>query len=72
MLIFHIINSFNQIKTGKFPLRSSNKTLQLNSDKLLLVGMVDSPHFQKWLTAVQEEFPNKSILVFPSDRPRLN
>ena len=72
MLIFHIINSFNQIKTGKFPLRSSNKTLQLNSDKLLLVGMVDSPHFQKWLTAVQEEFPNKCILVFPSDRPRSN
>lgn len=72
MLIFHIRNSFNQIETGKFLSRSSNKILKLNPDKLLLVGMVDSPHFQKWLTAVQEEFPSKLVYVFPSDRPRSN
>jgi hypothetical protein len=34
--------------------------------------MIESPHFQKWLSAVQSEFPNKKILVFPSDRPRFS
>ena len=72
MLIFHIRNAFNQIETGKFLSRSSHKILKLNPDKLLLVGMVDSPHFRKWLTAVQEEFPSKLIYVFPSDRPWSN
>lgn len=34
--------------------------------------MIESPHFQKWLSAVQNEFPDKKILVFPSDRPRFS
>jgi glycosyltransferase involved in cell wall biosynthesis len=71
MLIFHIIDSFNRINNGKYLLRSSNKILKLNNNKILLVGMVDSPHFKKWVSTVQEEFPNKSVLVFPSDRPRM-
>ena len=37
---------------------------------MLLVGMVDSPHFIKWLQVVRQEFPRRKLIVFPSDRPR--
>ena len=34
--------------------------------------MADSPHFQRWLQATQNNFPTIKIWIFPSDRPRLN
>jgi glycosyltransferase involved in cell wall biosynthesis len=38
--------------------------------KIMVIGMADSPHFQKWLKTLCQEFPNRKIFVFPSDRPR--
>lgn len=71
MLISHIHRTFKNID-GKIPiLTRSKKSSQLNHNKILLVGMAESAHFQKWLLAVQEEFQDRKILIFPSDRPRL-
>ncbi len=69
MLTFHIRRTHQQISEGHAVLGKSTKISRLNKDKVLLVGMMESPHFQKWLRAVQNEFPDKRILVFPSDRP---
>ena len=44
---------------------------KVRSDTILIVGMLDSPHFQTWLTGVREEFPNRRLILFPSDRPGL-
>lgn len=33
--------------------------------------MLESPHFHTWLQAVQSEFPDRKLVLFPSDRPRL-
>lgn len=72
MLISHIRRTHHQIKEGNAVLGRSTKISRLNKNKILLVGMIESPHFQKWLSAVQNEFPNKKVLVFPSDRPRFS
>jgi glycosyltransferase involved in cell wall biosynthesis len=69
LLTFHIRRTHQQISEGHAVLGKSTKISRLNKDKVLLVGMMESPHFQKWLRAVQNEFPDKRILVFPSDRP---
>ncbi len=47
----------------------SQRSAQVDQEKILLVGMADSSHFQQWLEVLQQEFPQKRILVFPSDRP---
>ena len=44
---------------------------ETNMNTILMVGMVDSPHFIKWVQTVTRELPGKKILIFPSDRPRL-
>lgn len=38
---------------------------------ILLIGMVDSPHFNKWVHTIGQEFPGQKIIIFPSDRPRV-
>jgi len=71
MLISHIHRNFKNIG-GKIPISTrSKKSSKLNKSKILLVGMAESAHFQKWLLAVQQEFPDRKILIFPSDRPHL-
>ena len=71
MLISHIHRTFKNID-GNIPILSrSKKSSKLNQNRILLVGMAESAHFQKWLIAVQDEFPDRKILIFPSDRPRL-
>jgi glycosyltransferase involved in cell wall biosynthesis len=70
MLITHIQRVHRQIESREPVFGRSKRALRLNSDKILLVGMADSSHFQKWLKVLQQEFQNKEILVFPSDRPR--
>jgi glycosyltransferase involved in cell wall biosynthesis len=73
MLICHIKNQ-SQFVLNKIAHNNmhSNKSSKLNKNTILFVGMADSPHFQKWLSTTQQEFPNKTILVFPSDRPHFN
>ena len=63
---FKLLNSGVQIK------HNAKISMKLNKQNILLVGMLDSPHFHKWIQAVADEFPNKKILIFPSDRPRFS
>lgn len=35
---------------------------------ILMVGMVNSPHFQRWILGMQESGIARKVLVFPSDR----
>lgn len=72
MLILHIRRAYKKIEEGLPILGRSKKTGRLNASKILLVGMIESPHFQKWLKGVQQEFPEKKILIFPSDRPHFS
>jgi glycosyltransferase involved in cell wall biosynthesis len=60
----YIFNSIFSIHTG------SLKSLELDLNVMLLVGMADSPHFIKWLTIMEQEFPERKIIIYPSDRPR--
>ena len=69
MLTFHIQRTYRELLAGKLPVSRSHKSLRLNENNILLVGMADSSHFQRWLSVLQGEFPDKKILVFPSDRP---
>ena len=69
MLVLHIQRTFKKLQIGKSVTARSNNSFRLNQEKILLVGMVDSSHFQGWLNVLQEEFPQKKILIFPSDRP---
>jgi len=56
----------------KFPIYTSNISQHtVNSNIILIVGMLNSPHFHTWLGAVQSEFPERKLILFPSDRPRL-
>ena len=41
-----------------------------NRKKILIVGMLDSPHFQKWVNELQEQELFDRIFLFPSDSPR--
>lgn len=61
------INIFNSI-FYKYGANLENAELDLNS--ILLVGMADSPHFIKWLTIMEQELPERRIIIYPSDRPR--
>ena len=45
---------------------------EVNMRPILLIGMVDSPHFNKWVHTVKQEFPEQRIIIFPSDRPRVS
>jgi glycosyltransferase involved in cell wall biosynthesis len=48
----------------------SVESLELDLNVILMVGMADSPHFIKWITAMGQELPEHRIIVYPSDRPR--
>ena len=63
MLIPHILKTFKNLQTTALSSERSKKSSRLNKNKILLVGMADSPHFQKWLRILQKEFPDKKILV---------
>lgn len=69
MLAGHIHKTHKKLQTGDFVETRSQRSAQLDQEKILLVGMADSSHFQQWLKVLQQEFPEKRILVFPSDRP---
>lgn len=60
----YIFKSIFSIHTG------SLKSLELDLNLILLVGMADSPHFIKWVTIMEQEFPERKIIIYPSDRPR--
>jgi glycosyltransferase involved in cell wall biosynthesis len=49
---------------------ASLENLELDLNVILLVGMADSPHFVKWLRTLEQEFPERRIIIYPSDRPR--
>lgn len=49
---------------------ASLENLELDLNVILLVGMADSPHFIKWLITMEQEFPERRIIIYPSDRPR--
>ena len=70
MLIFKISKNFKYlILQGPIQDRST-RAAKLDQNKILLIGMLDSPHFHKWLSAITKELPSKKVLIFPSDRPR--
>ena len=70
MLIFKISKNFKYlISQGPIQDRST-RAAKLDQNKILLIGMLDSPHFHKWLSAITKELPSKKVLIFPSDRPR--
>jgi glycosyltransferase involved in cell wall biosynthesis len=48
----------------------SGDSLVLDKNQIVFVAMFDSPHFQKWLREFTQEFPDRKIFIFPSDRPR--
>lgn len=70
MLSLYIYESFKKLKQNPIDFHPSKKIHKLKSTKILLVGMLDSPHFQKWLEVLLREFPDRKILIFPSDRPK--
>jgi hypothetical protein len=72
MLLLHIQKYWKSLQDHNLILSRSQNSFRLNSNKVLLVGMVESPHFQKWLGVLKQEFPEKKILIFPTDRPRFN
>jgi glycosyltransferase involved in cell wall biosynthesis len=59
-----IFNSIFSINSASF------ESLELDLNVILLVGMADSPHFIKWLTTMEQELPERRIIVYPSDRPK--
>lgn len=70
MLISKIAKNFKHL-TLQGPIQDrSTRLAKLDQNKILLIGMMDSPHFHKWLFAISKELPSKKILIFPSDRPR--
>jgi glycosyltransferase involved in cell wall biosynthesis len=70
MLILDILKMQRSISRDNPKSFVSAKSLKLFENKILFVGMVDSPHFQKWLSVYCDEFPMMKVFVFPSDRPR--
>lgn len=70
MLAYHIYKFHVQVLNKISGNIIENKLYKLNNKKILMVGMLDSPHFQLWLNQFQNYFPEITVLVFPSDRPR--
>ena len=71
MLILDINRNFNAIKNNQLIEFSKTNSKKVDNKKILLIGMIDSPHFHKWIEALTIQFPNKKVLIFPTDRPRL-
>lgn len=70
MLILEIFKQSRRLSTKTQEKNLVNFTLNLDPELILFVGMIDSPHFQKWLANYISEFPHMKVLIFPSDRPR--
>ena len=70
MLIFKISKNFKHLTLQGLIQNRSTRSAKLDQNKILLIGMLDSPHFNKWLSAVSKELPSKKVLIFPSDHPR--
>lgn len=71
-MLFSHIKSFQPINQASTESSVYPKFTSVEKEsKILLVGMLDSPHFQKWLRIVQQEFPSRDLFIFPSDRPKL-
>ena len=71
MIIKSISRETFKIKSGLNEYAPRGGEPKLNNDLILLVGMVDSPHFQRWVKILRDLFPEKKIYVFPSDRPKI-
>ena len=72
MLIKQLRKKINFFDSIFFMDEASPGSLDLNLNLILLVGMADSPHFIKWLTILEQEFPEREIIIYPSDRPRFS
>ena len=70
MIKNHTCDNFKRFFCNKFFRHQTSEPPKLNKDKIVFVAMYDSPHFQKWLTVFIQEFPDRKIFIFPSDRPR--
>jgi glycosyltransferase involved in cell wall biosynthesis len=70
MFAHHIYKFHKQVLNKTPDNLIENKSYKLNEKKILMIGMLDSPHFQIWLNNFQNYFPEITVLVFPSDRPR--
>jgi len=70
VLILKISKNFKKLNSHGVIEERSGTSVKLDRNKILLVGMIDSPHFRKWLITMQTELPKRIILVFPTDRPR--
>jgi hypothetical protein len=69
MLLTHIWRNEKLLNAGIPIVAKSQNFKKLNSNLVVMIGMFNSPHFQTWVRAFQKEFPNKKLLLFPSDRP---
>ena len=70
MLIRYILRTARKIESGtpNTHLNSSKRSVRKNT--IFLVAMLDSPHFHSWLNSLKSQFPDRRIVLFPSDRPR--
>ena len=71
MLVNHIWKSHKLLRNHIPVFLKNNSNSKVNSGIILVVGMLNSPHFHTWLQGMQLEFPEKRLILFPSDRPRL-
>ena len=69
MLVSYIRKSFKSQEKGTFLAQDLPKIARLNNF-IVVVGMLDSPHFQKWFEWLKLHDQTRSFLLFPSDRPR--
>lgn len=70
MLVKYLAKNENFLESNSYVNKKKHDAFDLNLNTILLVGMADSPHFIRWLQTVCQEFPEKKIIVFPSDRPK--
>ncbi len=70
MLIRYILRTARKIETGMPNTELSFSKRRVRKKTILLVGMLDSPHFHSWLNSLKSQFPDRKIVLFPSDRPR--
>ena len=73
MLLKHIA-TWSKYLNGDIGIDSTliNRNPKFRRGVILLIGMVDSPHFRKWLSSTQSNLPDAKIWVFASDRPHLD
>jgi glycosyltransferase involved in cell wall biosynthesis len=71
MLILDILRTQKRVSLNAPLLDNFNSDAKVYPDKIIFIGMIDSPHFVKWLKSYTAEFPIMKVLIFPSDRPRI-